>query len=219
MQSNNVIDLNKALTMKELEKKGYQNTSEISTEDIKQKLNEKAKEVVQYLYANATFDGTRGYIGNVYGNTGDSLVITINGANKGLWNDFADRKGGDLINLWMEAKNYAFQEAIEDIKGWLNLPRQYFKEQRYNANKKTRSYEFHRIVATYNYKDAQGRIIATKYRKIKPNGKKIFSVSNTITGKNEFPPPPRPLYIRFQESEVRYQYVFDNSKIKLIPDI
>lgn len=55
---------------------------------------------LKFLFPNAKIKGNKFYIGNIHGDKGDSLVITLSGQHKGKWKDFSTNEHGDIFTLF-----------------------------------------------------------------------------------------------------------------------
>lgn len=130
--------------------------------EVKQRLLSRLESVLGYLYPAGFADlkGKKFYIGDVTGAAGESLSVELSGENSGLWHDFATGDGGDVFDLWRAARGLSsFIETVEDAGDYsgaaANTPR------RPPKRKNPKGGEAWGIpVATYNYQDANGRIIA-----------------------------------------------------------
>lgn len=130
--------------------------------EVKQRLLSSLESVLGYLYPSGFADlkGKKFYIGDVTGAAGESLSVELSGENAGLWHDFATGDGGDIFDLWRAARGLSsFIETVEDAGDYsgaaANTPR------RPPKRKSPKGGEAWGIpVATYNYQDAGGRIIA-----------------------------------------------------------
>jgi hypothetical protein len=58
-------------------------------------------------------------VGNLAGDKGDSLSITLSGNRQGRWRDFAAGQEGDALDLVKGVRNCGTREAIEWSKQWL----------------------------------------------------------------------------------------------------
>lgn len=118
--------------------------------------------VLGYLYPNGFSDlkANKFYIGSIVGEPGESLAVELKGPKAGLWHDFATAEGGDIFDLWREARGLpSFRETLKDAGEFTgavqNVPR---RTPTRKAPKGGESWGVPTI--TYNYTDAQGSIIA-----------------------------------------------------------
>lgn len=77
------------------------------------------------LYPNGIKKGNSFYIGNVYGDKGDSLVITLSGQHKGKWTDFSTNEHGDIFALFSVYfnldTNTQFYQLLQRLSEYLGL--------------------------------------------------------------------------------------------------
>ena len=66
-------------------------------------------------------------VGNLQGDPGDSLVIELDGAKRGIWIDFATGESGDVLALWAAVRGFKlprdFGDLLNDVGNWLAVPR------------------------------------------------------------------------------------------------
>jgi len=77
------------------------------------------------LYSNGTKKGNSFYIGNIHGDKGDSLVITLSGQHKGKWTDFSTNEHGDIFTLFAYHfnldTNTQFKALLQRLSEYLGL--------------------------------------------------------------------------------------------------
>jgi twinkle protein len=89
---------------------------------IKRRLTDKALEVAELLLPRGVLEGREWCVGSTAGEPGKSLKVCVRGTKVGTWCDFAATgEGGDLIDLWCQAKHLSLVEALTDIRGWLGI--------------------------------------------------------------------------------------------------
>ena len=81
----------------------------------------RVKEILSHLMPQGTFEGSEFLAGDVRGNPGKSLKVSLKAEKCGVWQDFATEEKGDLIKLWMASRSCSFTEAIEQIERYLSL--------------------------------------------------------------------------------------------------
>ncbi len=91
--------------------------------DIKQQLNAQASAIAEMLLPRGHKRGNDWIVGNTRGEPGQSLSLCLSGNKAGLWYDFAESKGGDLLDLWCEVKGISLHQALEEARSLLNLHR------------------------------------------------------------------------------------------------
>jgi hypothetical protein len=77
------------------------------------------------LYPNGKIKGNSFYIGNISGEAGESLVITLSGKHKGKWTDFSTNEHGDIFALFayhfnLDAKTQ-FKALLQRLSEYLGL--------------------------------------------------------------------------------------------------
>lgn len=93
-----------------------------TAKDIAQQLASQADRVAEYLLPQGKKYGSEWHVGNIYGEQGDSLRVSISGSKAGIWADFASGgKGGDLLDLWAQSRNISLMEAIKECSRYLGL--------------------------------------------------------------------------------------------------
>ncbi len=91
--------------------------------EIKQKLISQADRIAEMLLPQGHKRGNNWIVGNTRGEAGQSLSICLSGSKAGLWYDFAESTGGDLLDLWCEVKGISLSQALEEARATLNLTR------------------------------------------------------------------------------------------------
>ncbi|WP_317993793.1 bifunctional DNA primase/helicase [Bartonella gliris] len=91
--------------------------------EIKQKLISQAREIAEMLLPKGYKRGNNWVVGNTRGEAGQSLSVCLSGDKAGLWYDFAEGRGGDLLDLWCAVKGISLSQALEEARSTLNLTR------------------------------------------------------------------------------------------------
>ncbi|WP_273758581.1 bifunctional DNA primase/helicase [Bartonella sp. AU55XJBT] len=91
--------------------------------EIKQKLIAQADRIAEMLLPQGHKRGNHWSVGNTRGEPGQSLSVCLSGSKAGLWYDFAEGIGGDLLDLWCEVKGINLSQALEEARAALNLTR------------------------------------------------------------------------------------------------
>lgn len=89
--------------------------------EVKDRLAQRAADVASYLLKDGRKAGREWKAGSVGGEEGSSLSVCIAGAKAGVWSDFANGTGGDLIDLWMACRGVSLTEAMREAKGYLGI--------------------------------------------------------------------------------------------------
>lgn len=100
------------------------------------------------------------FIGDISGAAGQSLNIVLQGERAGLWHDFATGDGGDLFDLWGAARGLtSFADILRDMGDYSGAAS---STPRHTPKRKapTGGDAWGIPVATYNYTDPNGSIIA-----------------------------------------------------------
>lgn len=93
----------------------------MNAKEISMLLAERAESFAKTLYPDAVRRGKDLKIGNVRGEKGDSMVITLSGQHKGRWMDFATNNGGDLLDLLMAYRGCDIAEAMRQARQYLGI--------------------------------------------------------------------------------------------------
>ena len=89
--------------------------------EISQALAERAPQVAEYLLPGGKKKGQEWKAGSVAGEAGDSLGVHLTGTKAGVWRDFAQDIGGDLIDLFMHVRGCNLAAAINEAKSFLGV--------------------------------------------------------------------------------------------------
>ena len=63
-------------------------------------LLDRLEAVLHYLFPRGRIRGGKFYVGDVEGSPGKSLVVELDGPRRGLWKDFSNDDGGDVLDIW-----------------------------------------------------------------------------------------------------------------------
>lgn len=107
-------------------------------------LGQNLESVWTHLFPAAKRDGAHFVVGNIEGAPGESFRVCLQGANRGLYKDFAsgEKASRDLIGLWMKARCVSFQTALSEIAAFAGVAHS-------NGNGKESSVE--RIRSTFDW--------------------------------------------------------------------
>jgi len=89
--------------------------------EISQALAERAPQVAEYLLPGGKKKGQEWKAGSVAGEAGDSLGVHLTGTKAGVWRDFAQDIGGDLIDLFMHVRGCNLAAAINEAKSFIGV--------------------------------------------------------------------------------------------------
>jgi twinkle protein len=95
----------------------------IDANEINKLLLERAEEVCMHLLPYGKAKGNQWLVGDLSGNAGESLQITMRGGSAGRWIDFANKenKGGTFVWLWAKRTGVNYSTALKDAANWLGL--------------------------------------------------------------------------------------------------
>lgn len=100
--------------------KGY-----LHRDDLRAELLAQLLDVLNYLLPQGKRHGRQYIAGDVQGNAGNSLVVELEGARAGLWQDFATQQGGDIFDLWAQAMRLDvrnnFPKVMQSIADYLGF--------------------------------------------------------------------------------------------------
>jgi len=145
----------------------------ISTEEIRSRLLAQLEDVLRYLLPNGKCRYNQYHIGNIQGDSGESLKIELQAPKAGMWKDFASGESGDIFDLWAAVKGFdtknEFPKLIENIKSWFGIYTQLqnstpIKSVDSPKNKIANNDNFGKPTAEWSYTDVYGKVIAKKLR-------------------------------------------------------
>lgn len=194
----------------------------VDADDIRSRLHADARSFVEWLFSGRAYIGKNhiARIGDTAGTPGESLSIHLTGPNAGLWKDHATDEGGDLIELYRAYRGYrdrsnfmlSLKEIAKEFLGdpveieratWAPSVSQFIAEKKAKLGDKPRAdtLELGAPVATYNYYDTRGNIIAA-VKRFEPDGTRASKTFRpycfrTIEGVTKWMPGApdlRPLY-------------------------
>ena len=87
---------------------------------VKAQLAERINDLVRDLLPKGRAQGETWRVGNLAGEKGDSLSITLSGNHQGRWRDFATGQKGDALDLVKAVRRCDTREAIEWSKKWFD---------------------------------------------------------------------------------------------------
>ncbi len=145
--------------------------------EIKQKLISQADKIAEMLLPQGHKRGNNWIVGNTRGEAGQSLSICLSGSKAGLWYDFAESTGGDLLDLWCEVKGISLSQALEEARATLNLtrPKPFMAPHRsYRRPPVPTGQSPQNLVKTYLHEERRIPLEIIKRYRIGENGKKII---------------------------------------------
>ncbi|WP_375671389.1 toprim domain-containing protein [Bartonella sp. SD1336NMGDW] len=145
--------------------------------EIKQKLISQADRIAEMLLPQGHKRGNNWIVGNTRGEAGQSLSICLSGSKAGLWYDFAEGTGGDLLDLWCEVKGISLSQALEEARATLNLtrPKPFMVPHRsYRRPPVPKGQTPQNLVKNYLHKERHIPLEVIKRYRIGENGDKII---------------------------------------------
>jgi twinkle protein len=91
--------------------------------EIKRRLVDRVQAVCEHLLPNGRREGREWRAGSVHGEPGHSLGVCLSGDKVGIWADFNGGAGGDLLDLWVQARGIPLADALNEARGWLGIER------------------------------------------------------------------------------------------------
>ena len=165
------------------------------SEALRSGLLDRLESVLLYLFPSGKIRGNKFYVGDVDGSPGKSLVVELDGPRRGLWKDFADDEGGDLIAAWARSRGLStrhdFPIIADEIRQWLGYAPPVAPSQRREVRTVPMD-ELGPYTAKWDYVSADGELIACVYRYEPPSGKEYRPWD--VRARMWRAPDPRPLY-------------------------
>lgn len=176
---------------------------------LKERMAPHARAILGYLLPGGRFQGPEFVCGNIRGDRGDSLKISLQSNKLGVGEDFATgERFGDLIDIWKAVRGLEFRAACDEIEQWLGRP---FHAPAPAAETRTMTDDLGSPTAQYNYTDEAGRLIAVVYRYDPPGRRKEFRPWDVQRRKHTHP-EPRPLYNRIGIATVAHVVLVEGEK-------
>lgn len=144
--------------------------------EIKQKLSSQASAIAEMLLPQGRKRGNDWVIGSTRGEIGQSLSICLSGHKSGFWYDFAESRGGDILDLWCAVKGISLSQALDEARSYLNLSRPtpfMAPHHHYRRPPSPAGSEPQHLVKTYLHKERHIPLDILKRYHIKENGNKI----------------------------------------------
>ncbi len=162
-------------------------------DELRNRLLDQLEAVLTYLFPRGKRQGSRFVVGNVQGDAGDSLVIELEGPKRGVWIDFATGESGDVLALWAAVRGFAvprdFGELLDDVGDWLVVPTSFMPAP---AKSSVAHDTLGPHTAKWDYRSADGELLACVYRYDTPEGKQYRPWD--VASRQTRMPDPRPLY-------------------------
>ena len=137
-------------------------------DELRTRLLNQVESALYYLFPNGKRRGARFVVGNVQGDAGESLVIEIEGAKRGVWFDFATGESGDVLALWAAVRGFTlpgqFGELLDDLAGWLLVPRANGVDVEFKPSGAPVQDALGAVTGKWEYRSADGDLLAYVYR-------------------------------------------------------
>ncbi|WP_052185239.1 DUF5906 domain-containing protein [Methylotenera versatilis] len=163
---------------------------------VKNSLIEHLEQVLKKIIPAAKFTGTESRIGDIHGNAGNSLSISLVGGKRGCWFDHATQESGNIIDFVAAHFDLNIKTDVEAVFGKVETTLAEIGKSGAPDNDKTQLNNDTTFVkvAEWDYLNADGTYICTTIRMEDSSGKKTIRPYNKETKEYKVPPEPRPLY-------------------------
>jgi hypothetical protein len=166
------------------------------TDALRAALLDRLEAVLQHLFPLGQIRGGKFHVGDIDGTPGKSLVVELDGPRRGLWKDFADDTGGDTIDAWARSRGLStrqdFPRIVEEIRQWLGVAQAASPTPPRRETRSAPLDELGPYTAKWDYRSAEGDLIACVYRYDPPSGKEFRPWD--VRARLCRAPDPRPLY-------------------------
>jgi twinkle protein len=98
--------------------------------DLADALARDARAVARHLLPDGKEQNGEWCVGSIAGEPGKSLKVRISGGKAGTWKDFAEDRGGDLLDLWAQARHQGIAEAMREVRDYLGIREPQFEAHR-----------------------------------------------------------------------------------------
>jgi len=176
----------------------------IDAQELKHRLLDRLPSALNYLFPAGKQRGKQFIVGDLDGNEGKSLVVELEGQRAGMWIDFATGEGGDIFEAWARVMNIDaqrdFPQLMASVAQWLgdvfsnmDVCNGHLPEMATTSTiKRAPVDELGPATAKWDYRDAEGRLIACVYRYDTAEGKEFRPWD--VRSRAMRAPDPRPLY-------------------------
>lgn len=96
--------------------------------EIAQMLARDVEAVARYLLPYGRKKGQEWRCGSIGGEEGQSLGVHLAGCKAGVWGDFSEGSGGDLLDLWAAVKGIGMAKSIQEAKSYLGIHEAIFEK-------------------------------------------------------------------------------------------
>ena len=163
-------------------------------EEIKARLTFCIESVLLYLLPAGKIRYGKFIVGDVGGNSGNSMNVELTGTKAGMWYDHATGHGGDILDLWAKVRGMNtstdFPRVMEEVRGWLGESKRLIPSSR---QKKPVMDDLGPSTGKWDYYDKNGALLVCVYRYDPPGRKKQFRPWD-VQARKWRAPEIRPLY-------------------------
>jgi KaiC/GvpD/RAD55 family RecA-like ATPase len=169
-----------------------------TAKDVAEAIERDIERYVLYIFPNANIErGKDARIGNLDGDPGGSLSISLKPEDAGQWMDHNTKQAGNALQLWEQVEGVSGGEAVRQVAqwlGWSEQPLQRSEKAKERATKpKVEQGPLPPPTAVWTYTDADGKPLVLVRRYDLENGDKTYRPHDIVAGKAGMP-KVRPLY-------------------------
>ena len=93
----------------------------LTAAQIAGRLAQSAQEVASYLLPHGKLKSGEWCVGDLSGADGESLKVRVTGGKAGVWSDFAEGIGGDMLDLWAQVRGISIIDAMREAGDYLGV--------------------------------------------------------------------------------------------------
>ena len=93
----------------------------LTAAQIADRLAMQAQDVASYLLPHGKLKSGEWCVGDLSGSDGESLKVRVTGGKAGVWSDFAEGIGGDLLDLWAQVRGMSIIDAMREAGDYLGV--------------------------------------------------------------------------------------------------
>ena len=177
-------------------------------------LLDRLEAVLHYLFPRGRIRGGKFYVGDVEGSPGKSLVVELDGPRRGLWKDFSNDDGGDVLDIWAMSRGLStlhdFPAVLNEVRQWLGFAPPVSHLARREARHEPGVDDLGPHTAKWDYVTPAGELVACVYRYDPPTGKEYPPWD--VRARMWRAPDPRPLYNLQQVASARTVVLVEGEK-------
>ena len=177
-------------------------------------LLDRLEAVLHYLFPLGRSRGGKFYVGDVEGSQGKSLVVELEGPRRGLWKDFSNDNGGDVLAIWAMSRGrstqHDFPAVLDEVRQWLGFAPPISHQAHRDARHEPAVDDLGAHTAKWDYFTPAGELMACVYRYDPPSGKEYRPWD--VRARMWRAPDPRPLYNLQQVATARTVVLVEGEK-------